>query len=87
VKNKQIDNSFIQKTYKKGLLPIHFYHLTVEVRKRGFGQKLPVKIVENPTVGIERRLLRVIHNILVFISIRLKFIFRSLILFFGGLLV
>jgi len=35
-----------------------------------------VEIAENQTVGIERRHLQVIHNILLFNFIRLEFIFR-----------
>ena len=44
--------------------------------KKAFGKKLPVEIAENQTVGIERRHLEVIQNILLFNFIRLEFSFK-----------
>ena len=86
VKHKQICNLFTQKTYKKGLLPFIFIICDLGEKIVLLLRKLPVKIAENPTVGIERRLLQVIHIILLFIFNHFIFQFSPLFHFLGGFL-
>ena len=84
VKHKQICNLSTQKTYKKGLLPFIFTICDLGEKIVLLLRKLPVKIAENPTVGIERRLLQVIHIILLFIFNHLIFNLVSHFLFWEG---
>lgn len=72
-KHKQICNLFTQKTYKKGLRQFIFTVSVLGEKIVFLLRKLLVKIAENPTVGIERRLLQVIHIILLFIFNRFNF--------------
>ena len=67
MKHKQICNLFTQKTYKKGLRQFIFTIWVLGEKIVLLLRKLPVKIAENPTVGIERRLLQVFHINLLFI--------------------
>ncbi len=86
VKHKQICNLFTQKTYKKGFLPFIFTICDLGEKIVLLLWKLPVKIAENPTAGIERRLLQVIHIILLLFFNRLIFQFSPSFHFLGGFL-
>lgn len=86
VKHKQIFNLFTQKTYKKGNCQFIFTVWVLGEKIVLLFRKLPMKIAENPTVRIKRRLLQVIHIILLFIFNCLIFCFGVYFCFLGEFL-